>query len=135
MTARCRVPGCLGAIIWAKTPAGANMPVDADSAGRGGGNLAVWRDGGRAGAQLYARVLTAGEQPDPKRGEHLGTCHWGTCTNAEAARKRCSGCGHLTHTEPCKVQGKVTCQRVKTDAGTAVLRGRFPCGCELLAVA
>jgi hypothetical protein len=90
----------------------------------------VWREDGRPGARLQCRVLPAGEDPDPGRGEHRGTQHWKTCVNAGAARK-CGSCPHRAHPgKVCKRLGKVECRTVETRDGVASIRGRWPCGCE-----
>jgi hypothetical protein len=127
VSAHCKVPGCIAAIIWAVTEAGARMPIDADSAGQADGTWAVWREDGKPFSALHCRPLTDGEQPDAARGEHRGTVHWATCTNANAARRRCPSCGHLAHKDPCKTLGKVECRRFEGGS----LRGQFPCGCEI----
>jgi hypothetical protein len=77
---RCKTQGCETFIDWAETREGARMPVDHDSAGKPGGNLAVWRDRGR----LLCRDLRPGEEP--AAGEKWGVNHWGTCVNAEEHR-------------------------------------------------
>jgi hypothetical protein len=71
-------------IDWARTGSGSLMPVDHDSAGREGGNLAVWREGPRG--DLQCRVLKKDEVPGP--GEVLGTNHWGTCPQRGKFKRR-----------------------------------------------
>lgn len=78
MTVDCKTTGCAGRIDWATTvPGAAPMPVNHDSAGKPGGDLAVWRNG----PKLMCRVLRAGETPGA--GEIWGANHWGTCTKAD----------------------------------------------------
>jgi len=79
----CRQSGCDGQIVWAKTPAGANMPIDKGSAGAPEGNLAVRR----SGEGLIARVLKNGEEPDKVKAEWSGVCHWATCKNPPQRRR------------------------------------------------
>jgi hypothetical protein len=77
----CEEDGCGIMLDFARTAAGKRMPVDRDSAGNPGGNLAVWRQGGR----LMCRVLRKGE--DPGLGETWGTAHFVTCKNPERFRR------------------------------------------------
>jgi hypothetical protein len=69
-------------MLWATTvPGGKQMPVDVGSAGKAGGNLAVWRQADK----LMCRVLKKGEAP--LSSEWLGTNHWTTCKRAEDHRR------------------------------------------------
>lgn len=78
--AECR--SCGKPIDWAKTTQGKLTPVDTDSAGVEGGNLAVWR--GPKG-QLFCRVLTKDEAPWAN--EKWGTSHWATCPQSKTWKK------------------------------------------------
>lgn len=43
--------------------------------------------------------------------------------------ERCPACGHTAHHRPCARRGPVECRAVATEAGTARVRGQWPCGC------
>lgn len=74
---------CSRLIIFAKSlKTGKPMPIDHESAGQPGGNMAVWY----IGQELVCRVLTA-DQP-LREGEKMGLAHWATCKNARAHRRR-----------------------------------------------
>jgi hypothetical protein len=94
VTAReCEEPGCPQIIEWAQSATSkSRMPVDADSADKPGGTLAVWV----AGGELVYRNLKAGEEPSP--GQHRGTSHYRTCTNPG----RFSGKGKAASKPPAK---------------------------------
>lgn len=77
---RCR--SCAAPIVWATTPAGRLIPIDAQPVDDG--NVAVHRS--LDGVHMYARVLKVGEEPEP--GEGRGTSHFATCPNADAHRRR-----------------------------------------------
>jgi len=66
---------------WAVTVDGNMMPVDRDTAGKPGGNLAVTRvtDRGDGHSELRCRVLGDGEQPGPA--EKVAWPHWAVCSN------------------------------------------------------
>lgn len=72
---------CQAVIDWALTPRGAHMPVDRDSAGQPGGDLAVWRD---ELGNLRCRALQDGEELRSR--ERQGQSHWSTCGNARPFR-------------------------------------------------
>jgi hypothetical protein len=78
-TARCR--SCQAEIRWATLPDGKPMPLDANPVD--GGNVAVHR---HLSGVLYARVLKAGEEPEPH--ERRGVSHFATCSDAAAFRRR-----------------------------------------------
>lgn len=77
---KCSSAECEQQIVLARTQAGRAMPVDVGSAGKPGGNLAVWK----AGDVLMCRVL--GKTRDLRPGEFIGTCHWSTCIAADDFR-------------------------------------------------
>lgn len=84
MSARCK--SCGKELDWAVIvkdgEAGGLMPVNRDSAGVPGGNLAVWRKGD----DLFCRALKRGEEPAGE--EKWGMSHYADCPNAAAHRKR-----------------------------------------------
>lgn len=81
----CRSSRCGALIDWALPEGrpGPAHPVDHDSAGASGGNLEVWRDGGRG--QLRYRVMKAGQDPAPDR--KRGLSHFATCPDAAFYRR------------------------------------------------
>lgn len=73
---------CGKAIDWTRSAAGQLMPVDVDSAGKDGGNLAVTR---HPNGDLTSRVITA--DAPLGEGEVLGLAHWASCPKARAHRR------------------------------------------------
>jgi uncharacterized protein with NRDE domain len=66
----------------AVTATGAQMPVEAGSAGAADGTLTVWL---AAPGVLGCRVLKRGEEPGD--GEWRGRTHWGRCPAESRFRK------------------------------------------------
>ena len=127
MTATCRGEHCQARIDFATKPDGTGrlaLTRPGPCPGPGlrcthEGNLAVWRNG----PALHYRFLSDGELPGPR--EHRGISHHAECPDAGQFRN-CRKCKHNPHPAgPCAKLGPVTCRQ----AGTALIRGRFPCGC------
>lgn len=70
-------------IIFAQSvKTGKAMPIDAESAGQPGGNMAVFY----VGKTLCCRVITA--DAPLREGEKMGLAHWASCKNSRAHRRR-----------------------------------------------
>lgn len=78
-TARCR--SCGRPVRWATMPTGKLNPLDADPDPTG--NIAAHLD---ARGDLHARVLKAGEEPEPH--ERRGVSHFSSCPQADQHRRR-----------------------------------------------
>lgn len=82
-TTTCSATRCGAEIVWAKTDAGRNMPVDAETDPDGAIELFV-EDG-----ELRARVLKRRERSQATLGTlvELRTSHFATCTEAGSFRR------------------------------------------------
>lgn len=75
---------CARPIVWAATPAGKLIPLDADPVADG--NIAAHRD---ESGNLWARVLRKDEAP--AENERRGLSHFTSCPNADQHRRRRGG--------------------------------------------
>lgn len=77
MPSFCR--SCKAPVIWARTPAGRNMPVDAEPSPKG--NLVLDT------RSQPAHVHVLGPLDEPAEGLHRHESHFSTCPNADQHRK------------------------------------------------
>lgn len=84
---RATCSSCQASILWASTPAGERMPVNAKTSDNGNVLLRI-EPGGRMPDRLVAGVLNRGQAAGAKeRGERLHTSHFVDCKNADAHRR------------------------------------------------
>lgn len=77
-TARCR--SCDAPMLWASTPAGKLMPLDAEPVEHG--NVAAHRD---EDGNLWARALRVGEEPLEHEARYV--THFSSCPNGSLHRR------------------------------------------------